>query len=1118
MGVRLKHLILSSALLILCEPLGEAGKYGFADKEGGGKNDPVIEVSASIGPNAGAVFSLTEKEANQLYTYNSTTGNFDLATPIPTIPQLANGANQFIRLEFPMSIAKKKIRQSLAKNTAALSATSFLMPNILIQDETGAHVAGIAVIDGKTVDGTSVKSNPDFPRWDDAQGKNRLIGKDVFTYVSDLGDQDLSSIAAFGGTIGTPETSAIKEVRVRLAAVGGVIVNGYWVLKIGDGTGAPVDAGALTIASLSAKSPVTPQKYVHGNLVVDAFSSFVVEYNEPVVPESVGFSAEQVKKFNAGNPLLPMVYNGNSAMVPNPENLQVPFYPNFRITATANGVSTFTVPFDVRPVNPNNLSQYVINPLIDMPGKLDMTLKGLAYNTNTGWTSLPPVGTIFIASAATSFYNVAFNDETAAASEAYHLLGSRAFTNVPVAPQALYYGTLTGSGIGAINLDGNGFETNAPDVEKLVILTNYVTDLSDPFGVALLGGNPSRFGDRTGTNVIGIAGNPPEMGGPTPVPGVNEGSWGTLANQGNPYAVYPPGFETVARNSEGDPRLASAPTIGAVGDIQVGDFLDKLFYDTLNGYASIGLHTALSLGGIPIVGSYPSNNISDPPYPNPPPMRLPVGLPPVDIIFSQQKLKKPAFLIEGDEVFSNLIPPTNPPPAPYLMYCAHSWSRVLFVPNPYNPLAVDLYPTFSQNGPWYQSFPWPTLPLVPTACYPGIPYSARQQIGNFLYVTDRDNGVVHCLNSNNFSVVDTIQTSDPEGLGISPDLKSLWVSNFGADTVSLVGVDPWAPNFHKEVTTIKVGAGPRDVAVQPDGEDIFVSNFLGNSVSIIDPTSQTVRKTLQNAIKKPWQVCLSQRHTSTGWIAAVYFGFIGNQGTGDVLIYESGPTGSTGVGLDDIRWKVELLDPLSDLRHMRYDPLTHPGHPTGVFYNGYAPAVGSLPGGVYVTHRDADTGLAMISRACWTAQLPSAGAFPPTPMPSAVISAPGVFSRKFEVVGSWGGPLVPINQKINYGGQDQVPYGIALNDFNAWNFFSYNASGVKTNVGGWNSPASVGAGGINSKHPTRGGGPTWAPDRLYVSFPGDNRIEVLEANLSGVRVNTIEGVPTPGVLASYFDQ
>ncbi len=1115
MGVRLKHLIPAAALLILSQPAAQAGKYGFADKEGGGKNDPVIEVSASIGPNAGAIFSLTEEVANQLYTYNSTTGNFDLSTPIPTIPQIANGANQFIRLEFPMSIAKKKVRNSLAKNSAALSATSFLMPNILIQDETGAHVPGIAVIDGKTVNGTSVKNNPDFPRWDDAKGKNRLVGKKVFTYVSDLGDQDLSSIAAFGGTVGTPETSAIKEVRVRLSSVGGVIVNGYWVLKIGDGTGVPVDAGTVNIASFTAKSPVTPQKYVNGNLVVDAFSSFVVEYNEPVVPESVGFSAEKVKEFNAGNPLLPMVYNGNSAMVPNPEDIQVPFYPNFRITGTVNGVSSFTVPFDVRPVNPNNLSQYVINPLIDLPGKLDLTLKGLAYNTNTGWTSLPPVGTIFIASAATSFYNVAFNDETADASESYHLSGSRAFTNVPVAPQALYFAPLTGTGLGAVNLDGNGFETNAPDVEKLVILTNWFTDVNDPFGVALLGGNPARFGDRTGTNVIGVGGNPAALGGPTPVPGVNEGSWGTTANQGNPFAIYPPGFETVARNSNGDTRLATAPTVGAVGDIQVGDFLDKLFYDTLNGYnAPIGLHTALSLGGLPVVGSYPSNNISDPPCPNPPPMRLPVGLPPVDIIFSQQKLKKPAFLIEGDEVFSNIFPP---PP-----YCAHSWSRVFFLQNPYNPLAVDLYPTFAQNGPWYQSFPIPTLATlpggVPSTCPVGVPYSSRQQVGNFLYVTDRDNGVVHCLNSNNFSVIDTIQTADPEGLGISPDLRSLWVSNFGADTVSLIGTDPWAPGFHKEITTIKVGAGPRDVAVQPDGEDIFVCNFLGNTVSIIDPTAQTVRKTVSNAIKKPWQVCLSQRHNATGWLCGAYFGFIGNQGTGDIVVYESGPTGSTGVGLDDIRWKVELLQPLSDMRYMRYDPLTHPGHPTGSYYGGYPPAVGAMPGGVYVTHRDSDTGLAMITRACWTSQLPSAGVFPPTPVPGSVLSAPGVFSRKFQVVGTWGGPLVPINQKINYGGQDQVPYGMALSDFNAWNFFSYNPSGLQTNVGGWNAPPSPGAGGRNSKHPTRGGGPTWAPDRMYVSFPGDNRIEVLEANVSGLRVNTIEDVPTPGRLASYFDQ
>ncbi len=1078
MGIRLHQLLLTAGLIVAIQPLAQAGNYGFANKEGGGQNDPIIQVSASIAPNTGATFSMTEEQANALYTFNLGGLTFDMSATPPVIPQNANGANQFIRLRFPMEITNK-IRKSLMKDKAGLAATSFLTKHITFTDETGAHVPGIAVVKGKNVLGAKVGNDPNFPTWLDAKGKNKLLDENSFVYISSTaGDLDLATIAAFGGDLGTPETSDINEVRVRLHEIDGVIVNGYWVLKIGDATGTPLDIGTLTIDEFIATAPVTPPKTNNGNQVVESFSNYIVRYSEPVAPESVGFSGDQVNEFNAQPQTVPMLYNGNTALIPNPENLQVPYYPNFAMGASPNGVLFFIVPVDISPRNPNNLSEIKVKPLIDIPGKVDVTLLGLAISNNANITSLP--GAPNVASAATSLYNSQFDDTTALASATFHTpAGGRAFTNIPVPPETIFYLPLTGTGVGAINLDGQGFETNDPATQKILIFTNATEIAACPFGSFLLGCNKNVFGDPTTVNPVGLGGNPVALAGPTPYPGVNEGSTGSTANGDNPYSVYPMGFETPCRNSDGDERLAQAPLIGSAGDIQIGDFLDKLFFDTLNPWFNPTLALHQSLVGQVLLQA---NCIADPPMPNPPPLRLPVGLPPIDVVFNQQKLKKPAFVIEGEEVFT-------------FAYALN----VMLLPNTTNPLAGDTYPTFPHNGPTPQTYS------------PGLPYAARQQIGNFLYVTDRDQGLVQCLNSNTFSLVASIQTPDPEGLGLAPDLRTIYVSNFGDDSVSIVGTDPLSPTFHKEINRVKVGAGPRDVAVQPDGEDVLICNYLGNSVSILEPKSQTIRNTLTNSIKRPWEVVLTARHTAqTGWGAGVYFGFIANQQGGDLVIYESGPSGASGFGADDIRWSASLTQPLTELRGMAYDPFTYPG------------CVTYLPGGVFCTHRDEDTGQAMITRVAWTAQLPSAGAFPPVPLPSSPLNAPGILQRKFEVVGTWGGPLVPMNQKLNYGGQDQTPYDVALNDFSARDFFSAIPQNAQTNGAANPAVPAAAAGTINSKHPHRIVQgfivPTVTPDRMYVSFPADNRVEVLEANLSGVRVNSVEGLAAPGRMASYFDQ
>ena len=123
---------------------------------------------------------------------------------------------------------------------------------------------------------------------------------------------------------------------------------------------------------------------------------------------------------------------------------------------------------------------------------------------------------------------------------------------------------------------------------------------------------------------------------------------------------------------------------------------------------------------------------------------------------------------------------------------------------------------------------------------------------------------------------------------------------------------------------------------------------------------------------------------------------------------------------------------------------------------------------------------------------------------------------------STAGPLVPLSQQINFSGQDQIPYDAALIDIRAKDFFAQNPTGAQTNLGTLFGPTGGSTFVYSSKNPLRfipgGVTNTQSPDRLYVSFPGDNRIEVLDPDASGTKISSILNVPVPGRLAPFFDQ
>jgi YVTN family beta-propeller protein len=234
---------------------------------------------------------------------------------------------------------------------------------------------------------------------------------------------------------------------------------------------------------------------------------------------------------------------------------------------------------------------------------------------------------------------------------------------------------------------------------------------------------------------------------------------------------------------------------------------------------------------------------------------------------------------------------TSTPPAPLQAQMA----QIPPIPNP--PAEQPIFSTAT------------TLPSVCGLPFVAIPNNTNADIGNFLYISDQANHLVHVLNSQNMQEVTTIATPDPTGLAEAADLTFLFVTNFGTDQVSVIDTRPTSNTFHQVIRTIPVGAGPRGISSQPSGEDVIVCNSLGNSLSIISLTNGfTVRKTISNNLIGPDPVDIAITYRTPPFVAGgtgTYLGYVVNHGGNSISIFESGPDFPFIIGPDDIRFRLD---------------------------------------------------------------------------------------------------------------------------------------------------------------------------------------------------------------------
>ncbi|MCB9879675.1 MAG: hypothetical protein H6835_18940 [Planctomycetes bacterium] len=593
--------------------------------------------------------------------------------------------------------------------------------------------------------------------------------------------------------------------------------------------------------------------------------------------------------------------------------------------------------------------------------------------------------------------------------------------NAPVAPEAIYVG-VGGAEPGVCVIDLNGCGQGTGD------LTNTRWPL-----------NPN----------IGVAGVVPSM-----APGTSNLDAGGA------------GVLTLTQDTNGSTRLLRDPILSDPTDIHVGPPLDLIYNnENINRNASRS-NQINELLGVQQAG----NTITQPPIPNPPRLVFP---PP-----------NPNRAIFGEEpaVKSSLGPPgalvTGGPAA----NCLAVGLNQLVLGNPFSSVQNEfgLYGT-TFMGVFVGPQPAPASPPPPP---PFCPFTSRQQVGHFLYVLDRDNRQVLIVNSNRFTVLDTIRLSDPVSMAMSPNMAFLAVSNFASASVSFIDIDPTSSTFHKVVAETRVATGPTSISWQPDGEDVLVVSTQANQLTIIKALDFTVRRQLGGFLNNPIDVIVTERYVATGNTSGLYNAYILNS-NGSIAVYESGPDGVNGIGFNDIIGSVTNVS-FPRAKSMIYD-----------FNAGL--------GGVLVGHTDA-TGLGQVSRLSMTAS--PAGPRPLNPSSTGFILPPTFRQKEWTVVQRIGGTAAQGSFADQMSGNSIID--LCYDDLR--------------NFGGLPGQANVYAPSFattpylhSGKHTLKNGSVRASTPRLlFIALSDVGAVDVFELQ-SGTRVQTISA-PGVRVVANYWRQ
>ncbi|TDJ76054.1 MAG: hypothetical protein E2O39_03605 [Planctomycetota bacterium] len=690
-------------------------------------------------------------------------------------------------------------------------------------------------------------------------GAGILVSPNTIVFVVDA-DGDLSTYETF---------PTGKQIRMRIGtSVKATNGNSLDHTVVGSSTVGP---DTLNPEILTTPPPLNSPLISPGNgdTNVDPLTHIRVEFTEPVQPYSVGD-----------------LFDGT-----------VPTQSSSILIQFGPSTARTTVPHSVLPISIFDMSVFELIPAFNFPGAgpggvceddSDFSVVDITVNPSNGPTE--PLLQDLAINATTGLGN----GNTLGAFTSFTTGEGPGIVNAPVAPDTITIGRLGAApGLSILDLNGFGQSTGNP-----------VYHLDDTLNPTIQQGD-TNFPNNPNVKFQGSLLRPPLVPGTCTVDG---GSAGVF---------------TLTKDTALNDLLVRPPLVTSIGDMMLGQALDAAFDNAQTPFGcQAGGGQICTLDGLKIVspavsgpntlgplvlGGFSSglspgspNIISWAPHPNPPPLTFPplcvapfIGArEPTSIDNSLVQIivgGNPAFLtnllVPGDPFGS----PTNVPPIP---------ASGLITPE---QNAFFLGPSQGQTQI--------------SACFP---YQIRQQIGQFLYVIDRQRGEVIVFNSNRMTVIDRIVLPDPTSMAMGTNLDFLAITNQQANVVSFIDINPNSSTFHQIIKSTVVGNAPRGIAWEPGNEDILVCDEGSGTLSIISAFSLEVRRVVSSQLNLPFEVAVLPRQVQFSFLRNVYFAYILNR-TGTVAMYESGPNGVNGWGFDDVIGTAPTI--FSNPKTIQVDPI-----------------------------------------------------------------------------------------------------------------------------------------------------------------------------------------------------
>jgi PQQ-dependent catabolism-associated beta-propeller protein len=117
--------------------------------------------------------------------------------------------------------------------------------------------------------------------------------------------------------------------------------------------------------------------------------------------------------------------------------------------------------------------------------------------------------------------------------------------------------------------------------------------------------------------------------------------------------------------------------------------------------------------------------------------------------------------------------------------------------------------------------------------------------GKTIYVSNEDAGEASFIDAATGKVLKKVKVGEePEGVKVSADGKTLYVTSEVASLVHVIDT-----TTAKVVKNVKVGKRPRRMAITPDGKELWVTNELDTSVTIVSTADHSVIGTLRFEVK-----------------------------------------------------------------------------------------------------------------------------------------------------------------------------------------------------------------------------------------------------------------------------